>query len=464
MMRYARFAIRRSFRFALWSTFLSALLLPLGARGQGPGPSPSEAPPASQEAGSASGRQVTLEEMYREALARNEQVGIAREGLYRSEKEVNRSIGFLLPQLTLQAQYLRRPETLFGSSNTFILRPKEEEQFSAVLTQPLFTGGRALAAYRIAKRGVEGSRHDLNNVQEQLLFGVAQAYYTALKARKNVAIDEAEVTRLEAHRRDAEKRFQVGEVTKTVVLRAEAELSGARANLIKAKNDVETAKNQLSLLTKVPLGFDLEEPALLDAPAGEEAELIRQAMENRPDLARERINIEIARQGVKSARGTFLPSLNLQGRYDWIDQSPSGSFLVRRDRSALLVLNFPLFEGGTRIAELSQARSKVSEAELNRSLLENQISLQVRNDLLTLASITSALQNLRDEVAFARDNFAMVSRQFAVGLATNIDVLDANATLNTAELQLANTMYDRELVILQVYRDIGIFTKKVSPI
>jgi outer membrane protein len=363
----------------------------------------------------------------------------------------------------LQTQYLRRPSSVSQSSTPgqpLTLLPETEERFNMVLTQPLYTGGRATAAYRIAKRGVEGERQDLISTREQLLFDVGQGYYTALKARKNIEIEEAEVTRLEAHRRDSEKRFQVGEVTKTVLLRAEAELSGARANLIRAKNDFGIAKEQLRLLTKRSADFDLEEPQPLDIPPEGEAGLVRLAIERRPDLARGRVNLEIAQQGVRSSRGAFLPSLSLQGQYNWTHQSPETSFLIENDRSALVRLDFPIFEGGTRIAELSQARSRVREAEFNIALLSDQITLQLRTDLSNLASIASVIENLRDRLAFARDNFNMVSRQFAVGLATNIDVLDANATLNDAERQLANAGYDREIAILRIYLDAGVFAEK----
>lgn len=407
-------------------------------------------------------RKVTLSEMYQEALANNEQVGIAKENLIRSERDVDRALSQILPRLDVDAAYRRRDEAKLGATTTFILRPKQEETFNVVLSQPLFTGGRAIAGYRIAKQGIQGSQQGLSDVKEQLLFDVAQGYYRVLKARKNVAIEESEVKRLEAHRRDSDKRVQVGEVTKTVLLRSEAELSGAKASLIREQNAFETAKDRLSFLTKMPRELILEEPPLLDLPLEGEEELVRQALKNRPDLAQQRINEKIALQEVKVAKGTFYPSFTLEGHYSWIDQDPAGSFLVKRDASALVRMDFPIFEGGLRKAEVSQAHSKVRETELSLHFLREEIAIEVRKDLLDLASVTSALQNLKDQLLFARDNFNLVSRQFAVGLATNIDVLDANATLKDAERFYANTVYDRELAILRIYRDIGVFEEKMK--
>src|SRR3989338_10908669 len=118
-----------------------------------------------------------------------------------------------------------------------------------------------MATYRIAKKGIEGRKLNLNLTRETLLFNVACAYYEALKAQKNVAIEESEVKRLEEHRNNADKRVRVGEATRTVLLRAEAELSGAKARLIRAQNNFATGKDQLALLIRIEGPYDLTEPS-----------------------------------------------------------------------------------------------------------------------------------------------------------------------------------------------------------
>ncbi|MDC4224189.1 MAG: TolC family protein [Candidatus Manganitrophus sp.] len=298
---------------------------------------------------------------------------------------------------------------------------------------------------------------------ENLLFNVAGAYYEALKAQRNVEIEENEVKRLEAHLRDAEKRFRVGEAIKTVVLRAEAELADARARLIRARNNQETTKDQLALFARIEGPFRLADPPSLTLSEQSEAEWVKMAHDRRSDLALQSTNVKISEEQISIAKGTFFPSLSLQGRYNWIDQDPETSFLTTNDRSAILTLSFPIFEGRLRVAELAQARSRHRQQLLQKEFLSDQISVEVRRTLLNLNALTSQLDVLNAQVAFARENFALISRQFAVGLATNIDVLDANATLISAERQLTNTTYDREVAILQVEKAVGVFLDLIPP-
>lgn len=406
-------------------------------------------------------RVVTLEEAYRSAIAESEHIGISRESLAQAEREIDRAKSFLYPSITADASYLRRPDARVGGFG--VLHSETEKQFNLTLDQPLYAGGRASAAYRRAKLGVRGGRLDLSLTTEELLFEVARAYYEALKAQRNVEIEVNEVERLEAHLRDAEKRFRVGEAIKTIVLRAEAELADARARLIRSRNDQETTKDQLALLARIEGPFALADPPSLTLSEQSQAEWIKTAHTRRFDLERQLTNVQISEEQIDIAKGAFYPSLSLQARYNWVDQDPESSFLITNDRSAVLILSFPLFEGRLRVAELAQARSRHRQQLLQKQLLSDQIAVEVRRTLLNLNALTSQLDVLNAQVAFARENFALISRQFAVGLATNIDVLDANATLISAERQLANTTYDREVAILQVERAVGVFLDLIPP-
>lgn len=404
-------------------------------------------------------RVVSLEEAYRTARLESERIAIAQENLVQAEKEKERAKSFLYPRVTADLSYLRRPKeelSLFRA-----LLPEREERFNLVLEQPLYVGGRASATYRIAKMGIKGERLGLDLETEALLFDVAQTYYEALKAQKNVLIEESEVQRLEAHRRDAEKRFRIGESTRTALLRAEAELSNANAKLIRAKNQKTVMIDQLSMLAGIEGEFEVADPPFITVAEQPEARWVKSAYEQHPDLQRRRLGIQIAREQVDFAKGAFYPSLTLEGRYSRTNQDPESPFLIRDDKSAMIKLSFPIFEGRLRVAELSQAKSRMRQAGLQAQLLKDEITLRVRRALLNLTALTSELDHLKRRVIFAKEAFSLTSRQFAVGLGTQIDVLDASAALMDAERQLSNTTYDREVAILNLERAGGIFLPSI---
>lgn len=405
---------------------------------------------------------MTLKEIYSRALMANEQILIAREEMSLAREQKDKAFAVLLPNLVTEASYTRRPEAIFSPSNNAAIRAKEEHEIDLRLKQPLYSGGRGMAAYTIAKEGIKESREELRVAEQDLLFDVATAYYNILKAEKNQAIALVEVERLERHLKASQSRLNVGEVTKTIVLRSQAELSRARADLVRAQTELKTARDQLVLLAKLPENFEVSEPPVPIVPGGSEEELIQQAYQNRPDLRGSNIREAIALTGIRFARGGFLPTLSLEGTYSRQDQDPQNPFFfVKSDKRAVLTLTLPLFEGGLRLAEFREARSKARQAGLQRSLLEDTIEVEVKTALRQLAAVTSVLENFIDQVAFAQENFTLVEKQFAFGLATNIDVLDANSLLHDAQRQLSNTQYDRDLAVLRLQKAVGLFLDRI---
>ncbi|MFQ5598176.1 MAG: TolC family protein [Nitrospiria bacterium] len=399
---------------------------------------------------------MTLDDAYRSAILRHPAIKIVREALVQAGEEVRSARSALYPKVEGNLEYLRRPEE--KKSDRFILRSESESQLSVTLSQPIYSGGRAMATYRSTKLGIKGEALNLVLIKEDLLFEVARAYYMALKAKNNVRIEAKEVERLKAHRRSAEKRFQVGEVTKTALLRAEAELSNARAKLIRARNDEAARKDELALLANIEGSFETAEPPSVSFPDRPRAYWMERSHENRLELKQEDVRIDQAKAGVAFARGSFLPSLSLELEYRWVDQDPKGDFLVENDTLGILKLRVPIFEGMLRKAQLAQARSRFRQAALERQKIMDKIDLAVSASFLDLSSLTAELEHLKDRVRFAREAFSLASRQFDVGLGTHIDVLDANATLQDAERRFSNTVYDREVAILSLQKHAGLFT------
>ncbi|MFQ5950340.1 MAG: TolC family protein, partial [Nitrospiria bacterium] len=106
--------------------------------------------------------------------------------------------------------------------------------------------------------------------------------------------------------------------------------------------------------------------------------------------------------------------------------------------------------------------SKFRQSVLIKERVRDEIAVEVRRSVLNLTTLAGEIVHLKDQVRFAREAFSLASRQFAVGLGTNLDVLDANATLLDAERQLSNITYDREIAILQLKKSAGLFSPLIE--
>ncbi|CAG1066013.1 Outer membrane protein TolC [uncultured bacterium] len=394
-------------------------------------------------------RTITLEEAYRLALENHEDLFIARENINQARTDLTKSVARILPNITAEGSYTRYTESK-SSGTGFVTQPESATTAELRLTQPLYSGGREWAVQRQAKLQIESETKGLEGVSESVMLDTARAYYGVLKAQKDVEIKRAAHKRAGERLEVADARFTVGEVTKSAVLRAQAELAGAEAELLRSLNNLDNSLVLLKRLTGIEGAFNLVEPPAEGPVTLAPERLIERALEERSDYTRLLLQEKAASESITIAKAGFKPSLRLEGVYTWRDQEPQTTFFQEDSASGTLRLTYPIFEGFLRKAELADARSEFREAELVRLGLKRDISVQVNEAVNNIKAIESLTESFRRQVAFAEEDYSMVFEQFKFGVATTLDVIDADTTLVSAQTSLASATYDLEVAKLNL--------------
>jgi len=413
--------------------------------------------------------EYVLEDLYRIALEKAERIKISEEDLFIAERGKDKALSALLPTLSAFGEYKRYSEK--KESNTplgsFITQPEKSSTYGVRLDQSLSLGGREIISLQISRTGIESGRYNLYAAKEDYLLNVSSAYFDVLKAAKAVEIAKANLERLSKHRDASNARLKAGEATKTVVLRAEAELSGARSEMLKSENGLKLAKTVLARIAGIDGEYSIREPidnslyktGIEDNQSFESFK--ETALNERAEIKSNSLQKKIAEDQVKFAKGSFMPTLSVAGVYLKMDEDPSSSFSNTKSVYGALSLNFPFFEGGLRRAEVREALSKKRQAEFALEDLKKTINIDVENACLDVKTQAGILKSLEDQMTFAKDNYNAVSKQFEYGLANSLDVMDANTLLVTSERQLSEAKYNHQLSLLKLKRATGTLLKEV---
>lgn len=406
-------------------------------------------------------QEYSLEDLYGIALERSERIKISEEDLFIAERGKDKAKSVLLPKLSAFGNYTKYSEDK-SSSTGAVIQPNDSTSWGLRLDQSLSVSGREITAFNISKEGIEKSRYELHAVKEFYIFSVASAYYDALRAKKAVEIARANVERLTKYRDAASVRLKVGEVTKTDLSRAEAGLSGAQAELVKAENNLKLTRAVLARV--VGLNGDFEIIETVDSTqhtegAGDLQLLKQTAISERAELKAAVIQKKIAEDQVKYTKGSYWPTLSIAGVYSRRNEEPASAFLNKESIYGGINLNFAFFEGGLRKAEVREAESRQRQTELFHEDIKKTVGIEVENAYLDFQTQKGVLKSLKDQLIFARDNYNSVSRQYEFGLADSIDVIDANTLLLTAERQVTDAGYSYQLSILRLQRTTGVFLK-----
>lgn len=414
-----------------------------------------------QQLTSGSHSEYSLEDLYKIALERSERIKISEEDMFIAERQKDKAMSVLLPKLSAFGDYTRYSEVKTSESG-WVIQPDWSTSWGLRLDQSLSLSGREFTAFQISKKGIESSRYNLYAVKEDYLFSVSAAYYDVLRAGKAIEIARANVERLRKHRDAAQTRLRIGEVTKTALLRAEAELSGAQSEMVRSENNLNLAKAVLARIAGINGEYTLKETVLEKIEELQLSSLKEEAMAERAEIKSSNIQKKIAEEQVKYAQGSYWPTLSVEGVYSRMDENPSLPFFNKESTYGVLKLNFPFFEGGLRRTEVNEAKAKQRQSELIHEDLKKTISIDVENAYLDLKTQAGILKSLEDQLVFARDNYNAVSKQFEYGLANSIDVMDANTLLVTSERQLTDAKYNYQLSILRLKKATGTLLKAVS--
>lgn len=411
-------------------------------------------------------KEYTLEELYTIALENSEKIRISEEELFISERVKDKAISVLLPKVSTFAGYTRYGEEKFSSSHA-VIQPQSAVLWGARIDQSFSLSGREITALNISSKGIQKSKYDLFAAKESYLLSVSLAYYDLLRAKKLLDIARSNVERLTKHRDAALIRLKIGEVTKTALLRAEAELSGAISERIRSENNLKLARTMLARIVGLSGDFELKETSTseqsfqLDFLKTEctlsAIECFKQAaFSKRSDLKSLEIQKKISEDQVKYVRGAYFPTISIEGVWSMKDEDPASASLIKENIYGTVKINFPFFEGGLRTAEIREAESRKRQAELLYEDAKRSIATEVENAYLDFITLKSVLKSLEDQLTFARDNFNSINKQFEFGLANSIDVMDANTLLITAERQLSDAIYSFQATKTRLKKATGV--------
>ncbi len=422
---------------------------------------------ASVFATAALAQEYTLSDLYQQAIKNSEKMKMAQENLYIAQFGKDKAWAVLIPRVTAFGTYNRFSEDKYSTpARTVLIQPLESGNWGVRADQSFSLSVRELTALKVAGQTITKNEFDLDATKSDFVLIVASAYYDVMKAKKALEIAAANMERLTQYRNSVEKRVIVGELTKTSLLRSEGELSGARADYLKATNAFQLARFALVRITGIEDEFRLKETALPEQDNIALTNLRSIAFDKRSDLKSYDMQAKMAEGYVTYALGAFWPSINIFAIFNRVVQYPASASaatqtLNREIMVAGASLTFPFFEGGLRVAEYREAKAKERQAKLAYDDFKKNVDIELQGAYLDLQTQKGALQFSEDQLTFAQDNYGAVVRQFDNGLATNLDVMDANSLLLSAERSVADAYYNYQLAYLRVKRSNGTLLKFV---
>ena len=309
--------------------------------------------------------------------------------------------------------------------------------------------------YRSAKATARASQSSLEDARDLVTLAVGGAYLQVLAAQARLDSAQAQLDTANAVFHQSSEQHQEGVLGRLNVDQSQLQTLAQQQQIITLRSDLAKQKINLARLVGIAPNAEYQLTDRFDfspAPVQSVNDAVARAEQQRADLKAAQSQVEAAQKALAAARAERLPSASLSGYYEAIGTTPSqshGAF------SVVGTLSVPIWQGGRIEADIAQAKAVLAQREAELEDTRGQIEAEVRETYLDLEAAVGQVEVARKNLQVAQEALQMARARMEAGVINTVEVVQAQQTVSSAQLDLINSVFAHNLAKLSLARDLG---------
>jgi outer membrane protein TolC len=326
----------------------------------------------------------------------------------------------------------------------------------AYLSQEIFNWS-DIKNWKSTTESEKASQYTYKSDRNLVVFTTGNAYLLVISDMATVDSVRAQVKTAQTLVDNDVDLNQHGLIASIDLLRARVEFQTQQQRLIAAQNQVAIDKLTLARVVGLPNGqeFRLTDSvpyASLDGITQEQA--LQQAMSTRPDYLSAKAQVQSAELARQAVAAENYPSLATDTNYGDIGSPNFGN--SHGTLGFAVTLNVPIFQGSRVRADKLQADSALQQRKAELADLEGQIDDQIRTAFLNLKSSSELVRVAESNIDLANQTLSQAQDRFRAGVADNLEVVQAQESVATANQSYINSLYAFNLAKISLAQAIGV--------
>jgi len=308
---------------------------------------------------------------------------------------------------------------------------------------------------KAAKQNVQAAQFSYKDARDTVVLAVGANYLLTIAAESRVEATQAEVTTAQALYQLALDQENAGLAPQIDTLRARVQLQAQQQSLIQAQNDLE--KQRISLARVIGLPVQQKFRLANRVPYHPVPEIdvntaYEQALQTRADYQSALALLKSAQLSRSAAWKEHLPTLGAAGNYSVLGFTPSS---IGPNYTLGATLNIPVFQGEKVKADVEQTDAVLKQRQAQVDNLRAGIEQDVQDALLDLKAAAQQVDVATIGLDLAQQTLAQSQDRFAAGVTNNVEVIQAQQQLATANDQYIASLYEHNIAKVLLARAIG---------
>lgn len=327
------------------------------------------------------------------------------------------------------------------------------------VTIPLYTGGKVEGNIDVAKLGKTNAQEDILRVEQATKYSAIQGYYGLLAYQELQGVYHEAVDNLQGHLDNVQAQYNVGTKARVDVLSSDVSLANAKTTAITANNNVAVAESNLNNILGLPLETKLnlaDHQLPFDTYNISLQEATDYAMKYRPEVLQAAIAVQQAERNIDIANAGNRPTVAITGGNNWADNTFPGIDANKRSWNIGAGVTYNFYDGGATKAKVNQAKQDLLVARETEQKTREAVQLEVKQAYLNIRSAAQKVEETQTVVDQARENYRIQNIRYQAGVGINLDVLDAQLSLNEAQVNHIQALYDYNVGIAKLEQVMGV--------
>jgi outer membrane protein len=453
-----------------WLLFLVLLLWPiLGESAENQSPPPQMSLQLGGAKDGKDGNVLSLDNALQMALDNNPTIVAAKERIGAQKAVLGQQMAAYYPTIVM-SNFYRTGTELNTTSSISTNGAFDTYSSQAALNMTLYNFGKREGTVQAARETLDATGFNYDTTVSNVILSVKQAYYAYLGFKAIVKVNEDTVKDRQATVNQIQGFFDVGTRARIDVVRAEANLYSAQADLISAQNAMQVGwvvlKNTIGVrsLPERPLVDESATPNISPPYTLDQAREIAYA--NRAELKSFAAQKRAQDQTIATARRGHLPDIILDSNYRNANVGNTtinlGGRSVKLDAFPLLPgwqvqlsLNIPIFDGFRTTNRVEESLRNYYVISAQEEQQRQQVALDVEQSYVNLLGVSQRLKANESAAIAAKENLDLANGRYSVGVGSIIELTDAETLYTGAQTTYVRTLYDYKIAEAQLQRAIG---------
>lgn len=445
---------------------------------------------------------MTIDECVKYAIEHNPNLAVYEQRIKAAKAGIGEARGSYAPRLTARVNYnhLDNNGSRIASTHT------NSAGFSVGVSEMIWDFGKTRARINMAKYDTLSAQYDYDYELLDVIYRVQINYYSVLSALANLDIFEQNVRINTLNYERTNAMFEEGLKSKIDVVNAEVNLADSKIQLVNGQENLANAvinlqnsmyyqekdgfivtntenfgflkadyrKKMQNLDNNIkPSGFSFKknEDGLITLSSGIEhndiiqdfelnpykitkQEAVDKALENRPDLKSVRMVEKVQEESLKAIRRQYAPELTADLTYNYTknESTYTNPFQVGASLGLGSLNPYQIHY------QIKEGEAYLDIAKHNLNIAKSDIYWEVQSNYITMRQLERKIPLMNQKVKATLENFELADGRYSVGLSNYVELQDALANYNNAQLSFVQAVFEYNVARENLLKSMGIST------